>query len=234
MVVVVLEVGVAPLDPSLDISNTSQRQSQPHRTTNETTNTTEPPPNHHRPASPYHHPDNRSSPRRELNRSPPHPLSTTTHFRELLHTHRPPTMATPSRPGSSLSNASSASEKEDMWSSMLSSVASSKRLPQKNLLVLGPPLPPAPNPPHSNTSQAAPPKPSESSSSRSTPPRNQRNRPRWRTPSRWATPTSMSSTPTTKTSSRAWACTSYRSPPRRSSHCCARYSLPPHYRKHWL
>ncbi|RPA74517.1 hypothetical protein BJ508DRAFT_243855 [Ascobolus immersus RN42] len=43
------------------------------------------------------------------------------------------------RPGSSLSVSSSQADgaNEDMWSNMLSSVASSKRLPQKNLLVLG-------------------------------------------------------------------------------------------------
>ncbi|KAL7276521.1 hypothetical protein RUND412_000480 [Rhizina undulata] len=42
------------------------------------------------------------------------------------------------RPESAMSAASSTeSEKEDMWSSMLSSVASSKRLPQKSILVLG-------------------------------------------------------------------------------------------------
>ncbi|RPB05217.1 hypothetical protein L873DRAFT_1825387 [Choiromyces venosus 120613-1] len=42
------------------------------------------------------------------------------------------------RPGSAMSNTSSnKSEKEDMWSSMLSSVASSKRLPHKSILVLG-------------------------------------------------------------------------------------------------
>ncbi|KAH8147648.1 uncharacterized protein LAJ45_08112 [Morchella importuna] len=42
------------------------------------------------------------------------------------------------RPASAMSAASSnESEKDDMWSSMLSSVASSKRLPQKSILVLG-------------------------------------------------------------------------------------------------
>lgn len=41
------------------------------------------------------------------------------------------------RPGSVMSAASTESEKDDMWSSMLSSVASSKRLPQKSILVLG-------------------------------------------------------------------------------------------------
>ncbi|KAF8429193.1 dynein light intermediate chain-domain-containing protein [Tirmania nivea] len=41
------------------------------------------------------------------------------------------------RPGSALSVGSDKSESADMWSSMLSSVASSKRLPQKSMVVLG-------------------------------------------------------------------------------------------------
>jgi len=41
------------------------------------------------------------------------------------------------RPGSALSDDSDKSENADMWSSMLSSVASSKRLPQKSMVVLG-------------------------------------------------------------------------------------------------
>ncbi|TGZ84776.1 hypothetical protein EX30DRAFT_367915 [Ascodesmis nigricans] len=41
------------------------------------------------------------------------------------------------RPSSALSTTSTEAEKEDMWAFMLSSVASSKRLPQKSILVLG-------------------------------------------------------------------------------------------------
>lgn len=53
------------------------------------------------------------------------------------------TMATNANRFSSYTNASTGSgskdggEKKDMWSSMLDSVASGKRLPEKNLLVLG-------------------------------------------------------------------------------------------------
>ncbi|KAI5796336.1 dynein light intermediate chain-domain-containing protein, partial [Peziza echinospora] len=41
------------------------------------------------------------------------------------------------RPGSALSVSTTSTENQDMWSSMLSSVASSKRLPQKSIVILG-------------------------------------------------------------------------------------------------
>lgn len=44
--------------------------------------------------------------------------------------------------GSGGSEGKNGEQKKDMWSSMLDSVASGKRLPEKNLLVMGMPLKP--------------------------------------------------------------------------------------------